>query len=80
MTVTLSAKGFVQEWAKDKGARGAAAELVLMQIEDYETRVSELESALRGLLSAAEDARWPLTAEQMLPMNQARRALGVKPR
>lgn len=36
-------------------------------------------TALRHLYDAAKDARWPLTAEQMLPMNEARRALEKNP-
>lgn len=35
-TIELSAETFLREWAKDTGPRGAAAQLVLLQIEDYQ--------------------------------------------
>lgn len=34
-TTELSADKFLRDWAAGGGARGAAAQLVLMQIEDY---------------------------------------------
>lgn len=41
-------------------------------------RSLDLYSALAMLKNACDEAKWPLTADQMTPMNMARAALGAK--
>lgn len=60
--------------------RLAATYSDLLQLAITMERENEdLRTGLVALLRAAEAARWPLTAEQMAPMNQARAALRSAP-
>lgn len=43
---TLSAESILRTWAKDPGPRGAAASLVLMQLEDLIAENKRLRAAI----------------------------------
>lgn len=55
MAIELSAKKFLQDWAKGDGPRAAVAQIVLMQFEDMERANAELRAACKAVAGVYQD-------------------------